>query len=63
MRLRNTVVSKHQMSTVFADGLRLALKGLIFHAANRALADEQLLKGRHGGSGSFAHVGQVGVGR
>ena len=62
MRLRHAVISAHQMGTVFADGVKLALKGLVLHAANRAFADEQLFKCRHGGSSGLAHIGQVGVG-
>ena len=62
MRLLDTLVRAHQMGTVLANGVQLALKGLIFHAADRALADKQLFKGRHGGPGSLPHIGEVCIG-
>ena len=62
VRLFDTLVCANQMGTVLANGVQLALKGLIFHTADRALADKQLFERRHGGPGCLAHVGEVCIG-
>ena len=62
MRLFDALVCANQMGTMLANGVQLALKRLIFHTADRALADEQLFESRHGGPGSLTHVGEVRIG-
>ena len=44
MRLSDAFVFAHQMGAMLADGVKLAFKGLIFHAPDGAFANEKLLK-------------------
>ena len=62
MRLGDALIASHQMGTVLSNGVKLALEGFVFHAANGALADEQLLKRWHGSAGGLADIGNIGVG-